>query len=101
MDNREEVRDFLRSRPALHTMHLTATEKHRANGVSANPAETPVFGRLERDGEVHAGCYQRTPTGYLSLTSMVPDQADALTHLQREVRMIQQGPVAVGQLGVL
>ena len=70
--------DFLRSRPALHTMHLTATEKHRANGVSANPAETPVFGRLERDGEVHAGCYQRTPTGYLSLTSMVPDQADAL-----------------------
>lgn len=70
--------DFLRSRPALHTMHLTVTEKHRANGVSANPAETPVFGRLERDGEVHAGFYQRIPTGYLSLTSMAPDQADAL-----------------------
>ncbi|MCC9710567.1 GNAT family N-acetyltransferase [Streptomyces sp. MNU76] len=70
--------DFLRSRPALHTMHLTVTEKHRVNGVSANPAETPVFGRLERDGEVRAGFYQRTPTGYLSLTSMAPGQADAL-----------------------
>ncbi|MDX3645667.1 GNAT family N-acetyltransferase [Streptomyces sp. MB09-02B] len=70
--------DFLRSRPALHTMQLTVTEKHRADGVSANPAETPVFGRLERDGEVHAGFYQRTPTGNLSLTSMAPDQADAL-----------------------
>ncbi|MBE4738117.1 GNAT family N-acetyltransferase [Streptomyces caniscabiei] len=90
--------DFLRSRPALHTMQLTVTEKHRANGTPApnttatgttaneTPAngtpshrpETPVFGRLEHDGEVHAGFYHRSPTGPLSLTSVTPGQADAL-----------------------
>ncbi|MEE1761952.1 MULTISPECIES: GNAT family N-acetyltransferase [unclassified Streptomyces] len=71
--------DFLRSRPALHTMHLTATEKHRANVTpSSHHPEAPVFGRLERDGEVHAGFYQRASTSPLSLTSVTPEQADAL-----------------------
>ncbi|MFF9040126.1 GNAT family N-acetyltransferase [Streptomyces sp. NPDC014892] len=85
--------EFLRSRPALHTMHLTATEKHRANagltngtsangtsanGTSSRHPEPPVFGRLERDGEVHAAFYQRASTSPLSLTSVTPEQADAL-----------------------
>ncbi|QYX79139.1 GNAT family N-acetyltransferase [Streptomyces akebiae] len=69
--------EFLRSRPALHTMQLTVTEKHRANGKHTH-TETPVFGRLERDGEVHAGFYQRAATGPLSLTSVTREQADAL-----------------------
>ncbi|MDX3713647.1 GNAT family N-acetyltransferase [Streptomyces europaeiscabiei] len=70
--------DFLRSRPALHTMQLTVTEKYRANGAAAHGAEAPVFGRLEREGEVHAGFIQRTPTSLLSITPFTREQADAL-----------------------
>lgn len=70
--------DFLRSRPGLHTMQLTVIEKYRANGVPAHGAEAPVFGRLERESEVHAGFYQRGPAGLLSLTSVTREQADAL-----------------------
>jgi predicted GNAT family acetyltransferase len=70
--------DFLRSRPALHTMTLTVTEKYRTNRVAAHGAEAPVFGRLERGDEVHAAFFQRTASGYLSLTSVTREQADAL-----------------------
>ncbi|MDX3134634.1 GNAT family N-acetyltransferase [Streptomyces europaeiscabiei] len=70
--------DFLRSRPALHTMQLTVAEKYRANGAAAPGAEAPVFGRLERGGEVHAGFIQRTPTSLLSITPFTREQADAL-----------------------
>ncbi|ARF58491.1 GNAT family N-acetyltransferase [Streptomyces gilvosporeus] len=70
--------DFLRSRPALHTMPLTVTEKLRANGAAAHGAEAPVFGRLERGGEVRATFYQRTPSGPLSLTRVTREQADLL-----------------------
>ncbi|WP_216591341.1 GNAT family N-acetyltransferase [Streptomyces brasiliscabiei] len=70
--------EFLRSRPALHTMQLTVTEKYRANGVAAHGSEAPVFGRLERDGEVHATFIQRTPASFLSLAPATREQADAL-----------------------
>src|SRR5437763_4620737 len=70
--------DFLRSRPALHTMPLTVTEKLRANGAAAHGAEAPVFGRLERGGEVRATFYQRTPSGPLSLTRVTREQAGLL-----------------------
>ncbi|WP_405960917.1 GNAT family N-acetyltransferase [Streptomyces sp. NBC_00024] len=70
--------DFLRSRPALHTMPLTVTEKYRTNGAPAHGAAAPVFGRLERGDEVHAAFFQRTPSGPLSLTSVTREQADAL-----------------------
>ncbi|MEI5527996.1 GNAT family N-acetyltransferase [Streptomyces brasiliscabiei] len=69
---------FLRSRPALHTMQLTVTEKYRANGVAAHGSEAPVFGRLERDGEVHAAFIQRTPASFLSLAPATREQADTL-----------------------
>lgn len=46
--------DFLRSRPALHTMPLTVTERLRTRRQDAHGAEAPVFGRLEQEGEVRA-----------------------------------------------
>jgi predicted GNAT family acetyltransferase len=69
--------DFLRSRPALHTMPLTVTEKLRTLGTAAHGAQVPVFGRLEREGEVSATFY-RFPSGGLSVTSLTPEQADTL-----------------------
>ncbi|MBB5958898.1 putative GNAT family acetyltransferase [Saccharothrix tamanrassetensis] len=68
--------DFLRSRPALHTMPLTVFEKLRTSGVDAY-GEATVFGRLEQGGEVRAIFYRR-PTHRLSLTAVPPEQADAL-----------------------
>ena len=35
--------DFLRSRPALHTMHLTVTEKQRSLGQPAHDGTGLVF----------------------------------------------------------
>jgi hypothetical protein len=59
--------DFLRSRPALHTSPLTTIEKLRTHG-----ADGTVFGWLE-----NALCYRRS-SGRLTLTSLPPEQADAL-----------------------
>lgn len=80
--------DFLRSRPALHTMPLTVTEKLRTRGADAYggaqapvcqaPAfQTPVFGLLERAGTVHA-TFHRLPSGGLSPTPLTPEHADTL-----------------------
>ncbi|MET9290718.1 GNAT family N-acetyltransferase [Streptomyces sp. NPDC003077] len=70
--------DFLRSRPTLHTMPLTVTEKLRTRRADARGTEVPVLGRLEREGEVRATFYQRTPTSPLSLTPLTREQADIL-----------------------
>ncbi|WP_330289933.1 GNAT family N-acetyltransferase [Streptomyces sp. NBC_00576] len=78
--------EFLRSRPALHTTALTTFEKlRRTDGVAAHAthapathAPAPVFGRLERSGEVGAVFYRLTPKSLLSLTPLTPEQADAL-----------------------
>ncbi len=67
--------DFLRSRPALHTMPLTVTGTLRTRGAGAYGAEAPVFGRLERAGEVHAIFYR---IRRLNLTPLTPEQADTL-----------------------
>ncbi|MFE9678536.1 GNAT family N-acetyltransferase [Streptomyces sp. NPDC006259] len=64
--------EFLRSRPALHTTPLSVTEKLRTQGT-----EGVLFGRLERGGEVGATFY-RLPSRGLSVTSLRPEQADAL-----------------------
>jgi hypothetical protein len=79
--------DFLRSRPALHTMPLTVTEKYRTEGAaSRHGAVGPVFGRLEHEGEVHAAFFQRTSTGSLSITSLTREQADALAARLAELK---------------
>lgn len=69
--------DFLRSRPALHTVPLTVTEALRTRGAHAYGAEAPVFGMLERAGEVRA-TYFRTPPNRLVLTPLIPDESDTL-----------------------
>ena len=70
--------DFLRSRPALHTMPLTVTEKLRANRTAAHGTAAPVFGRLERGGEVRATFLHSAPSRPLGLTPVTPEQADTL-----------------------
>jgi hypothetical protein len=69
--------DFLRSRPALHTMALTATEKLRRLGPARDGTPAPVLGHLEQAGEVRAAFYQLPPRG-LNVTSLTPEQADIL-----------------------
>ncbi|MYS21428.1 Predicted acetyltransferase, GNAT family [Streptomyces sp. DvalAA-14] len=68
---------FLRSRPALHTMALTVTDTLRTRRPAAAGAGAPLFGRLERAGEVRAVFY-RTPRGRLSPTPLTPGDADRL-----------------------
>ncbi|WP_033306230.1 GNAT family N-acetyltransferase [Streptomyces iakyrus] len=68
---------FLRSRPALHTIPLTVTESLRKRGVDAYGAEAPVFGWLEREGDVHAALF-RTPPRRLVLTPLTTEEAGSL-----------------------
>ncbi|MGQ4433088.1 MULTISPECIES: GNAT family N-acetyltransferase [unclassified Streptomyces] len=69
--------DFLRSRPALHTVHLTVTEALRSRGLRIYGEGDPVFGVLERDGEVRAAFF-RTPPGRLMLTPLGAGEAAGL-----------------------
>ncbi|KUN21290.1 acetyltransferase [Streptomyces antibioticus] len=68
---------FLRSRPVLHTVQLTVTERLRTYGSRAYGDETPVFGVLERDGAVRAAWF-RTPPHWLTLTPLAAEDAAAL-----------------------
>ncbi|MCX4699957.1 GNAT family N-acetyltransferase [Streptomyces sp. NBC_01373] len=68
---------FLRSRPDLHTVTLTVTEGLRTRGAHAYGSEPPVFGLLERDGEVRATYFQ-TPPHKLSVTALTTEDADSL-----------------------
>ncbi|WP_217243090.1 GNAT family N-acetyltransferase [Streptomyces sp. AC555_RSS877] len=68
---------FLRSRPALHTVALTVTEKLRTRGPFACADGRPVFGLLERDGAVRATYFQ-TPPRRLHLTALTAEDADSL-----------------------
>jgi RimJ/RimL family protein N-acetyltransferase len=69
--------EFLRSRPALHTTPLSVTEKLRTLGADAYEGRFPVFGRLERGGEVEA-TFHRFPSRGVNVTSLTPQQADTL-----------------------
>ncbi|MGI5455677.1 GNAT family N-acetyltransferase [Streptomyces sp. CA-249302] len=72
------ARDFLHSRPALHTVPLTVTESLRTRGMQVyGDAAAPYFGVLERDGEVQAA-YFRTPPHSLVVTPLTPEEADSL-----------------------
>ncbi len=69
---------FLRSRPDLHTVALTVTESLRMRGLNAYGGdEPPVFGVMERDGQVR-GAYFRTPPYRLNVTPLTADETDAL-----------------------
>jgi RimJ/RimL family protein N-acetyltransferase len=67
--------DFLSSRPAPHTMHLTVIEKLRTRGSAQYGIQAPVFGRLEEAGKVHATFY-RLPSRGLAPPPHPPQQAD-------------------------
>ncbi|WP_030613437.1 GNAT family N-acetyltransferase [Streptomyces sclerotialus] len=69
--------DFLCSRPGLHVMQLTWAERVRKRGAESFGAEAPVFGLLERAGEVCATFY-RLPPRALGLSPLTPEQADSL-----------------------
>jgi predicted GNAT family acetyltransferase len=69
--------DFLHSRPALHTVQLTAIETLRTRGADANGAEASCFGWLERAGQVCA-TFVRTPPRRVNLTPLTSEQADSL-----------------------
>ncbi|MFJ9906775.1 GNAT family N-acetyltransferase [Streptomyces sp. NPDC101152] len=78
--------DFLRSRPALHTLPLTVTEQLRRRGAGTYGDEAPYFGVLERQGVVRA-VYFRTPPYRLNVTSLAPEGADSLAvHLADDGR---------------
>ncbi|WP_405972913.1 GNAT family N-acetyltransferase [Streptomyces sp. NBC_00988] len=70
--------EFLRSRPTPHTQTLTVIEKIRERGSKAHGTEAPVFGRLERGGEVQAAFYRVNSRRNLNPTSLSPEQADTL-----------------------
>ncbi|NGO14342.1 GNAT family N-acetyltransferase [Streptomyces sp. HC44] len=69
--------EFLRSRPGLHVMPLTWAARLQARGAEAFGIEAPVFGVLERAGEVHAAFYRLRPRA-LCPTPLTPEQADTL-----------------------
>ncbi|MFG2955490.1 GNAT family N-acetyltransferase [Streptomyces sp. NPDC048291] len=69
--------EFLRSRPGPHVMQSTWAERVRARGAEAYGTGVPVFGMLERGGEVQATCYRLPPRGY-GLSPLTPEQADSL-----------------------
>ncbi|MGW1539397.1 GNAT family N-acetyltransferase [Streptomyces sp. NPDC002309] len=68
---------FLRSRPGAHVMQLTWAERVRTRGARAFGGEAPLFGVLERAGEVHATFYRLPPRGY-GVSPLTPEQADSL-----------------------
>ncbi|NUP41448.1 MAG: GNAT family N-acetyltransferase [Streptomyces sp.] len=69
--------DFLRSRPALHTVPLTVTEGLRTRGWGHDGSEAPYFGVLESAGTIRAA-YFRTPPYPLNVTPLTPEEADSL-----------------------
>ncbi|MBB5940099.1 putative GNAT family acetyltransferase [Streptomyces zagrosensis] len=69
--------EFLRSRPVLHIMPLTVTARVRTSGATAHGTQAPVFGRLERAGEVLA-TFHRLPARGLGLTPLTSEQASTL-----------------------
>jgi GNAT superfamily N-acetyltransferase len=69
--------DFLRSRPAPHTVPLTVTETLRTRGPRVYGDGEPEFGVLERDGKARAAFF-RTPPHWLNLTALTPGEADGL-----------------------
>ncbi|MFK0284043.1 GNAT family N-acetyltransferase [Streptomyces sp. NPDC090499] len=72
------ARDFLHSRPDLHTVHLTVTEQLRRRGPRAYGGDPPVLGVLTRgDGGV-AATLIHTPPYALNVTRLAAGEAEAL-----------------------
>ncbi|MFE9610214.1 GNAT family N-acetyltransferase [Streptomyces sp. NPDC006012] len=73
--------DFLRSRPALHTVQLTVTDALRSRGPHVYGTENPLYGVLgEESGGVRA-ILMHTPPHPLNLTPLAPGEAEPLAAL--------------------
>ncbi|MFF9362818.1 GNAT family N-acetyltransferase [Streptomyces griseoluteus] len=70
--------DFLRSRPALHTVTLTVSEALRTRGPYAHGAEAPRFGVLCDAGGPVRATLLHTPPYPIQLTPLDPPDAVAL-----------------------
>ncbi|MFI1504606.1 GNAT family N-acetyltransferase [Streptomyces sp. NPDC020597] len=73
----ERAGDFLRSRPALHTVPLTVVDSLRRRGPHVYGTEDPLFGALDT-GDGVTGVFFRTPPHRLNLTSLTEEGAEAL-----------------------
>jgi ribosomal protein S18 acetylase RimI-like enzyme len=75
------VGEFLRSRPAPHTVHLTVTETLRSRGPRIYGDADPEFGVLAGKGRGTAGvrgAFLRTPPHPVCLTPLTEEEAGAL-----------------------
>ncbi|MFF4400342.1 GNAT family N-acetyltransferase [Streptomyces sp. NPDC001480] len=70
--------DFLRSRPASHTVALTVTDALRKRGLRLYGDEAPVFGWLAEPGDPVRAALFRTPPHPLNITAVTAEEADAL-----------------------
>lgn len=70
--------DFLRSRPALHTVPLTVTDALRRRGLHFYGDQAPLFGLLEADGGTVRAALLHTPPFSVHVTALTPREADAL-----------------------
>ncbi|MGW7422199.1 GNAT family N-acetyltransferase [Streptomyces sp. NPDC054813] len=72
------AQDFLGSRPDLHTVHLTVTQRLRHSGPSANGDRPPFLGFLTRgDGSVGAALLH-TPPYALRTTRLTAGECETL-----------------------
>jgi RimJ/RimL family protein N-acetyltransferase len=85
--------EFLRSRPAMHTVPLSVTDTLRRRGIHGFGEGVPVFGFLEREGTVRAAFF-RTPPYRLNVTPLSGEEADALA-----VRLAEEAHSPPGVFG--
>ncbi|MFJ6562903.1 GNAT family N-acetyltransferase [Streptomyces sp. NPDC091412] len=72
--------EFLRSRPAPHTVHLTVTENLRSRGARLYGDADPEFGLLAGEGGAAGvrAAFLRTPPHPVVLTSLTEEEAAVL-----------------------
>ncbi|MDQ0684489.1 putative GNAT family acetyltransferase [Streptomyces achromogenes] len=73
----EQAGEFLRSRPALHTVPLTVVDNLRRRGPHVYGTADPLFGALDTADGVRA-VFFRTPPHRLNLTSLTEEEAESL-----------------------
>ncbi|MGW3202843.1 GNAT family N-acetyltransferase [Streptomyces sp. NPDC001135] len=70
--------DFLRSRPALHTVPLTVVDALRRRGLHLYGEQAPLFGLLAADDGTVRAALLHTPPFPVHVTALTPQEADAL-----------------------
>ncbi|MGW3508528.1 GNAT family N-acetyltransferase [Streptomyces sp. NPDC000994] len=79
--------EFLRSRPAPHTVHLTVTESLRSRGARVYGDADPEFGVLAgEDGAGVRAAFLRTPPHPAFLTALTEEEAAVLA-----ARLVDEG----------